>query len=151
MTGMTTHPLFSKGSGSPYSDKEINYLGLKSERSVSTIIENDVWVGDGAVILAGVRIGTGAVVGANSVVNRDVPPYAIVTGVLAKIVRFRFPEPIIEQLLISSWWDYPVRLLRTMPTNNVLEFIEEITSLRSSHVSIDSFETYQIQINIECQ
>lgn len=145
LTGVTTYPLFLTGSGSPYSEREINYLGLKREREIPTIIGSDVWIGDGAVVLAGSRIGTGAVIGANSVVNRDVPPYAIVLGVPAKIVRFRFPEQIIEQLLISEWWEYSASLLCSMPTNNVFEFLEEIYSLKKSHSHISDFETYKLQ------
>lgn len=65
----------------------------------------DVWVGVGAIILRGVKIGTGAVVGAGAVVTKDVPPYAIVVGVPAKVVRYRFSQNKIEKLLESEWWN----------------------------------------------
>jgi acetyltransferase-like isoleucine patch superfamily enzyme len=65
------------------------------------IVENDVWIGHGSILLAPVRIGQGAIVAAGSVVNRDVPPYAIVAGIPAKIVKMRFePDQIIEHKAI---------------------------------------------------
>ena len=67
-------------------------------------IGNDVWIGLNAIILSGVTIGTGAVIGAGSVVTRDIPPYAIAAGNPAKVVRFRFSPDLIEKLLESNWW-----------------------------------------------
>ena len=70
-------------------------------------IGNDVWVGADATILSGVTIGDGAIVGAHSVVARDVPPYAVVVGNPAKIVRYRFADDIIAELLKIAWWNWP--------------------------------------------
>ena len=72
------------------------------------VIGNDVWIGYEAVILAGVTIGDGAIVGARAVVTKDVPPYTIVGGVPAKLIRRRFSDQKISQLLELSWWDWPV-------------------------------------------
>jgi chloramphenicol O-acetyltransferase type B len=71
-----------------------------------TTIGNDVWIGSRAIVLSGVSIGDGAVVGAGSVVTKPVPPYAIVAGNPAKLIRFRFEEPIIESLLRIGWWNW---------------------------------------------
>ncbi|MEY8232011.1 CatB-related O-acetyltransferase [Oscillospiraceae bacterium 50-16] len=71
------------------------------------VIGNDVWIGYEAVVLAGVTIGDGAVIGTRAVVTRDVPPYTIVGGVPAKLIRTRFPEKTIQQLLELRWWDWP--------------------------------------------
>lgn len=71
-----------------------------------TTIGNDVWIGTNAVIMGGVTIGDGAIVAAGAVVTKDVPPYAIVGGVPAKVIRFRFPEDVIRELLELKWWDY---------------------------------------------
>jgi acetyltransferase-like isoleucine patch superfamily enzyme len=69
------------------------------------IIEHDVWIGTHCVILSGVTIGTGAVVAANTVVTSNIPPYAIVAGSPAKIIKYRFDEKTISDLLQSKWWE----------------------------------------------
>jgi len=74
-------------------------------------IGNDVWIGCNSTILRGVTIGDGAVIGANSLVNKDVPPYAIVVGSPAKIIKYRFSDEIIESLLKTKWWDYPLEVI----------------------------------------
>jgi chloramphenicol O-acetyltransferase type B len=75
--------------------------------NLDVIIGNDVWIGRDSMIMAGVTIGDGAVVAARSVVAKDVPPYAIVGGVAAKVLRYRFEPKIIETLLKIKWWDWP--------------------------------------------
>ncbi|TGR67576.1 CatB-related O-acetyltransferase, partial [Mesorhizobium sp. M2D.F.Ca.ET.223.01.1.1] len=67
-------------------------------------VGNDVWIGNGAMILPGVEIGDGAIVGAGAVVTKSVPPYAIVGGSPARLIRYRFPEEIISKLLVIQWW-----------------------------------------------
>ena len=69
-------------------------------------IGNDVWVGDRSFILPRVTIGDGAIIGANAVVSKDVPPYAIVAGVPAKVKKYRFRENTIKRLLELKWWDW---------------------------------------------
>jgi virginiamycin A acetyltransferase len=76
------------------------------------VIGNDVWIGYGAMILSGVTIGDGAVVGAGAIVTKDVPPYAIVAGNPARIIRYRFNADAIERLLQICWWDWPVSKIR---------------------------------------
>ena len=71
------------------------------------VIGNDVWIGYEAVVLAGVTIGDGAVIGARAVVTKDVPPYAVVGGVPARLIRRRFPDDTISALLALRWWDWP--------------------------------------------
>jgi virginiamycin A acetyltransferase len=73
-----------------------------------TIVGHDVWIGYGAVILPGITIGHGAVVAAASVVTSDVPPYAIVAGNPARVVRTRFDEHDVELLLRAAWWAWPI-------------------------------------------
>ena len=68
-------------------------------------IGNDVWIGQNAMVMNGVKIGTGAIIGAGSVVTRDVPEYAIVGGVPAELIRYRFDEEMRKKLLETKWWD----------------------------------------------
>jgi len=76
-------------------------------RSHHVTIGHDVWIGHAAVIMPGVTIGTGAVIGAQAVVTKDVPPYTIVGGVPAKVIRERFPAEAAERLARIGWWDWP--------------------------------------------
>jgi acetyltransferase-like isoleucine patch superfamily enzyme len=78
----------------------------------NVVIGNDVWIGLDAFILSGVKIGDGAVIGARAVVTKDVPPYAIVAGNPARIVRFRFDKETIEKLQRIAWWDWPESEIR---------------------------------------
>jgi acetyltransferase-like isoleucine patch superfamily enzyme len=71
-------------------------------------IGNDVWIGARAVILDGVRIGSGAIIASNAVVTKDVPPYAIVGGVPAQIISYRFSPEEIAKLLKLQWWSWPL-------------------------------------------
>lgn len=91
------------------------------------IIGNDVWIGLGASILSGVTIGDGAVIGAYAVVAKNVPPYAIVVGNPAKVVKFRFDESTIEQLLTIAWWDWSdAKIASAIPfllSDNINDFI----------------------------
>jgi virginiamycin A acetyltransferase len=73
-----------------------------------TVVGSDVWLGYSALVMPGVTIGHGAVVAAASVVARDVPPYAIVAGNPARVVRTRFGERDVGRLLRAAWWDWPV-------------------------------------------
>lgn len=93
------------------------------------IIENDVWIGAKSTIMSGVKISNGAVVGAGSVVTKDVPPYAIVAGNPAKIIKMRFSDKQIEELLNISWWDWSEEKIREnamlMWSDNIDDFISK--------------------------
>ena len=95
-----------------------------------TVVGNDVWIGQNAVILPGVHIGDGAIIGANSVVGSNVGPYTIVAGNPAKQIRKRFDEELIELLLQWKWWDKPVEeidsLIPILTNGNLEEVKREI-------------------------
>lgn len=88
-----------------------------------TVIGHDVWICDNSVIIAGCKVGTGAIIGANSVVTKDIPDYAIVAGNPASLIRYRFPQEIIETLLSLKWW-------KLGP--------EELSRLKLNYADIDS-------------
>lgn len=95
LCAVSTYPKVNNGDG--------NMTLFDNDRV--THIENDVWLGANAVVKQGVCIATGAVVGAGAVVTKDVPPYAIVVGTPAKILRYRFSEEKIQKLLASKWFE----------------------------------------------
>ncbi len=91
-------------------------------------IGHDVWIGREAIIMSGVTIGTGAVVAARALVTKDVPPYAIVGGNPAKLIKYRFDAETIAKLLEIAWWDWPDdRISNAMPyllNNDIAAFVQ---------------------------
>jgi acetyltransferase-like isoleucine patch superfamily enzyme len=91
------------------------------------ILKNDVWVGARVIIKGGVEIGDGAVIGAGSVVTKDVDPYTIVAGVPAKPIKKRFDDDVIETLMKLRWWDLPhdelKEIIKQIGPDNIKEFI----------------------------
>ena len=79
-----------------------------------TVIGNDVWIGQNAVILSGVNIGDGAIVGANSVVGSDIPPYSIAVGNPAKVIRKRFDDELVGLMLEFRWWDKSIEEIKSL-------------------------------------
>ena len=100
---VSTSPAFLKGKNY----LKCNFSDLEYEEGKRTEIGNDVWIGVGVKIKSGVKIGDGAVIGAGAVITKDVSPYAIVGGVPAKIIRYRFDEETIDKLLNIQWWELP--------------------------------------------
>ncbi len=96
------------------------------------IIGNDVWIGYRCYIKAGITIADGAVIGAHAVVTRNVPPYAIVAGNPARIIRYRFSPAIIELLLKLKWWDYAFTDLPLENANDMPHVLDEIEARISS-------------------
>ena len=103
MNAVTTFPFYTL-EGWDMAPPPLSDLPLKGD----TVLGNDVWVGQNAVILPGVHIGDGAIIGANSVVGSDVPPYTIVVGNPARTLRKRFDDDLIDLLLRFRWWDRSV-------------------------------------------
>ncbi|MFH5778028.1 CatB-related O-acetyltransferase [Heyndrickxia oleronia] len=101
---VTSHPfIYMKRMGYR---KDDNFLDVFNNYNGLVTIGNDVWIGSNAIVLPGVTIGDGAIVGAGAVVTKDVPPYAIIGGVPAKIIRYRFNKDVIDALLRIKWWNW---------------------------------------------
>lgn len=113
MDGFSTYPFTVFGE--PWS---LNYEP-KLPNKGDTIIGNDVWFGHQSVVMPAVSIGDGAIIAARSVVTKNVPPYAIVAGNPAKIIRFRFDEQTISSLLDIKWWDWPIEKIN----NNIAAIV----------------------------
>ena len=136
--GMGSHTL-DKLSTSPIFTEAHN--STKHQWTDSSIVEpykrvtigNDVWIGTDAMIMGGIRIADGAVIGAGAIVTKDVPPYAIVGGVPAKIIRYRFSENLITKLVSLKWWNLSEDILK--------EKIEVFQSMPSedSIISLSNF------------
>ncbi|MDL2401178.1 CatB-related O-acetyltransferase [Rhizobium mayense] len=99
MTGFTTYPFRI------FKPETFGYTDLPVK---DTIVGHDVWIGHNAAIMPGVQIGAGAIVAAASVVSHHVPPYAVVGGNPATIIRMRYPSDVINELLDIAWWDWPI-------------------------------------------
>ncbi|MGI3187438.1 CatB-related O-acetyltransferase [Nioella aestuarii] len=105
--GFTSYPLAIFGGGPAAGRPSMPDPGP------DTVIGHDVWLGQGVRVLPGSRIGSGCIIGSGAVVSGDIPPYSIVAGNPARVVRKRFSEDVIGQLLDLSWWDWPIeRILK---------------------------------------
>lgn len=138
--GPTDHPLDRASlhhfmyRSADYWDDAGHDAGFFAHRASRTaIVGHDTWIGHGAIIRPEVTIGHGAVVGAGAVVTRDVPPFAIVAGVPAKIIRWRQPEDIADRLIALAWWDWPHDFLgyalQDFRSLQAAEFLEKYEAL----------------------
>jgi virginiamycin A acetyltransferase len=100
ISGFSTYPFSIFGGGWERVVPAIADLPYRGD----TVVGNDVWLGREALVMPGVRVGDGAIVGAASVVTKDVPPYAVVAGNPARVVRMRFSEDVVAALLEIAWW-----------------------------------------------
>lgn len=105
MYSVTTYPFNIMGHGWEIATPTLADLPLKGD----TVIGNDVWIGQNVTVMPGVHIGDGAIIAANSVVVKDVPPYHIAGGNPCKVIKQRFDDELIDYLLLIKWWDWPVR------------------------------------------
>lgn len=110
---ISTSPLFYDA-GNDWRTSRFIAEDNEEVEQLKTYIGNDVWIGDNAYIKAGKTVGHGAIIGSGAVVTHDVPPYAIVAGVPAKVIRYRFSQDVIEKLLKSEWWNMDEENLEKM-------------------------------------
>ena len=102
INSITTYPFNIMGNGWEKSAPSLTDLKLKGD----TIVGNDVWLGQNVTVMPAVHIGDGAIIGANSIVAKDIPPYSVAVGNPCEVKRKRFDEDLIEYLLQIKWWDW---------------------------------------------
>jgi acetyltransferase-like isoleucine patch superfamily enzyme len=117
----------------PYVPYVGNFVKDRSQSYKKVVIRNDVWIGANSVIMPGITIGNGAIIGAGAVVTKDVPDYAIVAGVPAKIIKYRFDQETINKLLELKWWNLKpevikknIHLWQNKLDKNSLEILEKL-------------------------
>jgi acetyltransferase-like isoleucine patch superfamily enzyme len=133
---------YERGSTYPFGINHTNIFNNLKTREIQDItrgdvnIGSDVWIGDWVTITSGVTIGDGVVIATNSHVTKDVPPYAIVGGNPAKIIKYRFPEEIIKEFMELKWWKLTddqinsiLPLLQSKPTIETFIEIDNILGL----------------------
>lgn len=121
--GPTDHPFrnaaqhhFLYRSASYWDDVEDDHEFFAARVARRTVLGADCWIGHGAIIKPDVTIGIGAIVASGAVVTRDVAPFAIVGGVAASLIRYRFPATVIDDLMEIAWWDWTnAELRRALP------------------------------------
>jgi virginiamycin A acetyltransferase len=104
ISGFSSYPFYIFGNGWESSTPQPDDLPYKGD----TVIGNDVWLGYDALLMPGVKVGDGAIVASRSVVVSDVPAYSVVGGNPARVIRHRFPNEIIAELLSIQWWNWPI-------------------------------------------
>ncbi len=118
--------------GEPWAQRTMDLVMGAPSRG-DTIVGNDVWLGYQALVLPGVNIGHGAVVAAASVVAADVPPYAIVGGNPARVIRRRFDDEDVDLLLRAAWWDWPIALVTEHARTIMAGTPDELAKIAAAH------------------
>lgn len=149
MSWLSTHPfqyqkaIFNVNKHFEYfqeyeNDKLLNTVAPDEIKPGKTVVGNDCWIGTGAYLKNGIEIGDGVVIGAKSVVTKNVPPYAIVAGSPAKIIRYRFSESIISSLMHIQWWKFAPWQLRHIDFSKIDTAIDQVKEMNDNQVAIYS-------------
>lgn len=147
-TWLSTSPTIYESGANEYARRYLlgimEYGAFRPAKTL-TRIGNDVWLGQDVKVLKGVEIGDGAIVGAGAVVTKDVPPYAVVGGVPAKIIRYRFDEATIKRLLAVKWWNYDLSSFGSIDFSNIHKALDAIeTATREGRARPYAKRTVQV-------
>lgn len=113
--------------------KYVSTFNFKQAKSRGdTEIGNDVWIGRGAIVLDGVRIGDGSIIGAHTVVTKDVPPFSVVAGNPGRVVRTRFSSEQIKALNEIRWWDWGENTINNVVNSGHFEDIDQFIEIYSN-------------------
>lgn len=140
MERFTTHMLTYNGDFDRYARTEFNsewILKPFDTTQKNPVIGNDVWIGNDVVLKGGITIGDGAVIAANSVVTKDVPPYAVVGGIPARVIKYRFNTDVVKELLSIKWWEYNYP---DLPDNNRCDDIDYFIKEMSDRIADGSLK-----------
>ena len=121
------HPIHNF-STHPISYDVLNYPGKETK----TIIGHDVWIGTKAIIKKGVTIGNGAVIASGAIVTKDVEPYAIVGGVPAKLIKYRFDKETADELQSTEWWNFPEEKLKGLKNIDIHQAIKRLKAIKEN-------------------
>ena len=116
------------------------------ERNRAPIIQNDVWIGQDVLLARGITLGHGCAVGAGSVVTKSVPPFAIVGGNPARLIRYRFDEKTIERILQSGWWHYKFSDFAGMRIEDIPHFLDRLDE-RVQRGTIEPYAPMKVRIS----
>ena len=123
MNSISTYPfyIFNGWKQEPTSKEDLPYKG-------DTVIGNDVWIGQNATFLPGVHVGDGCIIGANAVVASNIPPYSVVAGNPARVIKKRFDDEMIKLLEKLEWWNKtPNQIQKIIPllSNSDIDYVKE--------------------------
>lgn len=150
IVGLGEHPTFMVSTNPIFYDNEQPLPKFFTRERVfaaslpRTVIGADVWIGQRAMVKAGVNIGVGAVIGASSIVTKDVPPYTIAAGNPCRPIRLRFPERVCQELLASQWWTFSDQILANLAYafSDPAKFLLAVKAFRESTVRSDVNRTF---------
>lgn len=140
---ISTSPVFY---GNGYHDAEQDHVShvYRTRRNIN--IGNDVWIGNDVVLKSELNIGDGAIIASNSVVTKDVPDFAIVAGIPAKIIRYRFSEEVIKKTKDLEWWNFHKNDLKGMMANKPELFLSHLEE-KIDKQEIQQFSPYKVTIS----